>query len=692
LIPVSLGTAPHAQPWSADNVDVESLNRDIGLALVQSVHAVRTQAHSSLDAATQVHLVLGPPGSGKTHLFGRLRRKLGPRAILVHLRPLVGADLRPRYLIGQIFNQLSQLTHDVTQADSLVGSMIARWEGRDVEKPRLMLEDFRRLDTNDQHRTLERIVQNCLETRPALDEAVLRALLQLPVLPTLFRTATLCWLGGYELDPAQSARIGVTNTLPDERLIPALRTLAAVACTTAPLVLVFDQLENLIDSSDGHGRVRAYAGLIAELVDTVPSLVIVQMAVDADWARDIEPRLGQAQKSRLLGVRHLLRLPNAEERQALLQRWIERLPDREAAFPWPFAPSQIADWKSQPGMTPRMLLLAAERALVEMDAAEEQNPVDALDSLDDILAQQWQKHVEAARLQIDEAASNQRGPEPEHLSDALTLLASLLGSGCQRGRDGSVHVTVDGEPRLVYFLHDVHPRTIAARLRRWVEATERRVVFRERWRDFPTTWHAVQKLVDEFTAQPGARFEWVSRDDVTLLLAMRTFVMQARSHDVVGRQGRPVSDSQVSEWLLRALGPHSWPIADALSRPLGSDGSRTTREPGAEFDAAPATERDAGPPSASIRGRAGASMPDPRVARAPSSSPGTLDPAPREFTRALRVLEHLRVASLDRLIREAAQAETWVTRKHVVEELESLGQRVRWYGRDIVALTPEDLA
>ena len=467
---------------------------------------MRVGAHIEAQPATRVHLVLGPPGSGKTHLFGRLRRKLGPRAILVHLRPLVGADLGPRYLVGQIFNQLSQVTHEVAQVDSLVGSLIARVHGGDVEKPRLMLEDFRHIDGNDQHRMLERIIEACLEARPQLDEAVLRALLQLPMLPTLFRTATLCWLGGYELDPAQSARIGVTSALPDERLMGALSTLAAIANAAAPLVLVFDQLENLIDASESDGRVRAYAGLIAELVDTVPGMVIVQMAVDADWVRDIEPRFGQAQKSRLLGLRHLLQLPNATQRQELLERWVERLPDREEPFPWPFTPSQVENWKSLPGMTPRMLLLAAERALAEYEATPDTELVEEPEALDEKLQRQWQKHIEAARLQIDEAASAQRGPEPEHLADALLLLGSWVGASSTRARDGAIVSKINGELRHLYFLHDVHPRTIAARLRRWVESTESRVVLREQWREFPTTWHAVKKLADEFTARPGALF------------------------------------------------------------------------------------------------------------------------------------------------------------------------------------------
>ena len=687
MIPSSLGMVPQAQPWASDAIDVESINQTTGQALLLSVRSLHMEAQHQSHPRTRVHLVLGPPGGGKTHLFGRLRRKLGPRATLVHLRPLVGADIRPRYLVGQVFGQLSKITHEVTQIDSLVGSLIARTRGSDVEKPRLMLEDFRRLDPNDQHLHLEHIIEQCLEARSDLDEAVLRALMQLPVLPTLFRTATLSWLGGFELDPAQSARISATGSLPDERLIGALRTLAAIAATTSPLVLVFDQLENLIDASDSDGRVRSYANLIAELVDTVPGLVIIQMAVDSDWARDIEPRLGQAQKSRVLGQKQLLQLPTEAQRTELLQRWVQRIDAPEAPFPWPFTASQVDTWTTAPGMTPRMLLLAAEQALLESQSTGVQENPPEPEALDDRLLRYWQQHIDAARNHLDEAAELQRGPEPEHLHDALLLLGSWLSPIYHTARDGAVCLELDTKPCQVYLLHDVHPRTIAARMRRWLESKGRHVILREQWRPFPTTWYAVNRIAEDLESRPGARFHWVSREDVARLLALRTMVMQARSHDLVDAMGQPVTDATVMQWMRRQLAPKQWPLVAFLTQDVDTSDPVTQRRsrPAESYDKAPDTVRDSQPahPLASS------------ISERPSNTPGnrpSSPPSARVMTerRVLGVLEHLRVASLDRLAREAAARGVQVTRKQIIEELTALGSAVRWFGRSIVALIPED--
>jgi len=176
--------------------------------------------------------------------------------------------------------------------------------------------------------------------------------------------------------------------------------------------------------------------------------------------------------------------------------------------------------------------------------------------------------------------------------------------------------------------------------------------------------------------------------------------MQARSHDVVGPAGELVSDQRVIAWLRQALKPQHWPISAAMAQPLKNDSPRTIRSRGPlapESDDSPATIRDSVPAASSAR-QVKASPSAPPTSRDQFPDAGTTESRPMtssptaagEESRALRVLEHLRVASLERLIREAAIMDTWVTRKLVLKELENFGSRVRWFGRSIVALVPED--
>jgi hypothetical protein len=52
----------------------------------------------------------------------------------------------------------------------------------------------------------------------------------------------------------------------------------------------------------------------------------------------------------------------------------------------------------------------------------------------------------------------------------------------------------------------------------------------------------------------------------------------------------------------------------------------------------------------------------------------------------LAVLRRLRVASLDRLIREVTRVQPESNRAAILAELEAAGQRVLWFGRSIVCL------
>ena len=344
-------------------VDLDSLNREATDTIVSATEALRRTARQGGPSEERLPLVaLGSAGVGKTHLFARLRRRLAQRALLVHTRPLLGSLMTTRFLLGEVFRQLGYESNGLTQIDVLVGTALAKALGENARFPAALLETLRanpgaRAEAFDQ-------VQLQVEKRtPDLDVTYLHRLLAVPFALPVLRRSWLLWLAGKEVAPAHAARMGVTDTLPEANLLTALQTLAVVAAPSTPLVLVFDQLENLADA-DGSGElVRAYGGLISELVERVKDLVIVEMGLSSEWGLTIVRKLTLPQRSRVDGPKLRLELPDPDQRRKLLELWASRLPRPEKPFPWPFTVEQLDQVCKPEGTTPRMLLQDLGRAL-----------------------------------------------------------------------------------------------------------------------------------------------------------------------------------------------------------------------------------------------------------------------------------------------------------------------------------------
>ena len=283
--------SPHSDPWAEDFVNLDDLNREATDAIVASVDALRKSGRGRSSASAGRALgAVGPAGVGKTHLFGRLRRKLGPHAVLVHIRPLTGAEMTPRFVLGQLVQQLGYASWRVPQIDILAGVALAVATGNNGKYPMACLEELRALSPQSRQRQMDEALGTLLQQHPDLDAPYLERVIRVPFDAPLVRISSLVWLSGRELDEAQAARIGVREPLPDGAVMAALRTIAVLSSMASPLVIVFDQLENLVDSAGSGSRVTAYGNLIADLVDVVRDLVIVQMGLSTEWeARENGP-------------------------------------------------------------------------------------------------------------------------------------------------------------------------------------------------------------------------------------------------------------------------------------------------------------------------------------------------------------------------------------------------------------------
>ena len=658
----------HADPWAEQFVDLPSLNASASDAIEASIGKMRRVARAEPQSLRSNSLVvLGPPGAGKTHLFSRLRSRLGPKAVFVHLRPLVHMEITPRFVLGEVVKQLGYVTHGgsgLPQAHALVGSLLAHLGGQAMFFPSAFLAECEALSDAERDERLDAAVERVLSVWQEADESYLRRLLQVPFAKTAaMQRALLAWLSGRDCDVTQLQRIGATASLGEEMALSALRTLCAVASLGAPIVIVFDQLENLVDAEGPGARLLAYANLTAELVDSMRGLVLVHMALDTEWARGIEPSLNLSQRSRLLMARETLALPSPKEREELLRLWIERLPERPLPFPWPFSDAEAGRLCQRPGVTPRMLLVECRRAFngepsdwdVEPAVAGASSLPDAevrADEERDGLEAEWAERLSAARATADQAAESRECIDPSRLADGLLACAKFLDSteiSALKSADFvQLKLSQGARAARLALLHQSHFKSLGSSIAKLttVAAREQVVVLRERAHDLPPTWKDTLAKRSALLATGRARWVWFERDDAEKLLALDSLLQAARSGDLTDGRGAPIDADAVASWVNVKLNVPTWTIV----REIQGEEAEDEREP------APKTMRSV---------REGGAVPT---------------------KTALAQLRRLRVASLDRVVREVTRVDPLATRASVMAELQANPTEVRWFGRSILGV------
>jgi hypothetical protein len=609
----------------------------------------------------------------------------------------------------------------------LVGSLIGYLENGQVEFPAGNLSTFRELSEAEREKRLEQLVDQLLNLFPDLDDVFVDRLLSVPFAASRNRRALLAWLAGQDCDPSQLARIGAATSMDANTTVRAIRTLGSIAALGAPLVIVFDQLENLIQRDGAEERITQYGNLVAELVDSTRGLLVVQMALDSEWEQAIQPQFNLSQQSRVVMSKAALALPTPKQSQALLELWCGKLESPEQPFPWPFGAEQVDALCTLPGVTPRMLLAALMEACegTEPSILQDHNRVEGTlperseaepAELNALLDDEWAALVAAAHAQLDQAETRRGGVDDGRLRDGILLAAGFNQQTALRGANDQYIQLEPEKPdgRWLCLLHQGHYRSIGAALARVLSRPSSRpgVVVREQWRPFSPTWKSTIERQIDVLARPHLTWHELTREEAASLLALETMLQLVHSRDLCDHRGVPLSKEQVRDYLSQQVCPDRWGLLLALqgSKPL----------PPLELDdvdpappAAETTERDASriePPTDDASSRADAAarvdnlthanksldagsqdMTTPNH-EAPSGRVSNDVPSGGVADSVQTVLLRLRVASVDRVIREVYRLHPKAGRTAVAGGLDALGNKVQWFGRSIVAWADESPA
>ena len=286
-----------AELWGTRSwLDVPQIHAGQAAQLRQAVDLVRANRR------TQVRFVRGVGGSGKSHLFARLRRELGSGILYAYAsNPPLQPDTLESFLLGKIVASLRHRARheDGTEAPFSQLRLLAYALLKPViEQEGLSLEQLHESWSSiplEEQKTLLHDAMLLLEAEhPMVSRGVLRCLLN--VLRDDKESLAAHWLAGTSyLTDADLKYLGEPEPMGQELHGPTIHLLGKLAAMAdRPFVLVLDQLD-LVTSSQ---QLDEFQRLLFALIDQSENWVVF-IGLVGERFRFWEENLNQAMRGRL---------------------------------------------------------------------------------------------------------------------------------------------------------------------------------------------------------------------------------------------------------------------------------------------------------------------------------------------------------------------------------------------------------
>lgn len=372
-------------PSNSREPDVLSVNREVSDGLIRLLAA--------LDRTPNIAaLVLGEAGSGKTHLIKRLISRQGDDLVFVYVHPLKDHRRLFSSLLQIIISNLdypppnSPQGFTTTQLELIAAHvMVAAFEDYlakhpddgghpylgTVKRNPCKILGFRRSPKWD---TLQKHALNYLSRNAGLKGHTAKRILKIlfHYLDESKREPAATYLSGSDPDDEGSDLLGVklregdfTIEAQEERSKEILITLGKLLKYYRPLILCFDQLENL----DSGQLIGSFGRLVNDIVNEVDNVLPVGFVRAETWDVRMAPSLDGAAKGRLSSNVFHLRGLELDQALDIVRARLDWAYSCEAlSRPNAFHPLQRADLERRLlGLTsPRDVLIEANRIFQEV--------------------------------------------------------------------------------------------------------------------------------------------------------------------------------------------------------------------------------------------------------------------------------------------------------------------------------------
>lgn len=576
-------------PWggASEETDVVRIHQDVFDTCLQAV------AHARLGTSCAGVIVYGEAGSGKTHLIGRLRRRLidttiapdfkslsqafvyvrlnaNPSALWRHVRQRIAEDLLrgPRHGVSQLERMVVTRLMEATGG---AGHIREWWE--------YMLEECRD--------TLPDLMEE-FGANEQLSQDFVRVLTQ--VVLKQHRGDAASWLKGMPLRDEAYARLQVAapwETDGEEESKARVADFLRLAGPRLPLVLCFDQVEALQSRPDDGDALFRYGQFLSDLHDTDRNLVLiscVQSSLLSQMSKAV-PRYS-LDRMRSFAAKSLQPLTYELAREVLLHR-VRAVGHRadssdsaaaEAASLSPLTDGDIRQIVGTIGCTPRVLL---DQAASRWEGGTGfSTDIEPHRSLDQRLSEEWQTRLESIR------AVNRPEETERILGNGIRRLVRLMEPEW-RIEDGNKQGGLDfilsaprGEARVGVAIIESSHKRLTKRLKDLLAAhpattrVQKVVLLRDERRPIPKTSVKALSYVAELEKGDGLLAP-VGPEAIAALEAIHQLLGEAAAGDL-DLDGEQVGQLTVEDWLRENLPMPLKELADQLLTPVQDASSTLT--------------------------------------------------------------------------------------------------------------------
>ena len=336
---------------------------------VESIHQEAiAEIESLLDLVTTDHrsrsvMLFGDSGSGKSYLLGRLKRTLNSRAFFAYIGPWADSDHIWRHTLRYTVDSLMQVPEGQQESQEsqlmLWLKSLSAFTKRNL-KQRIANDNFWEILQSDRQKFIKHL-KKAYKKESIYNADIFFGVLHDITDPELYPLACE-WLRGDDLSEESMQALKVNQCIDSEDAAKIiLANFGKISAETQPIVLCFDNLDNIPHLSDGFQDFQPLFNVNTTIHNEYfKNFLVIVSIITNTWKRNAN-RIQQADKARLERGGIQLKSITLEEAEAL---WAYRLkPLHSQASPQPTSNiyplnRQVLEQKYPGGRTlPRLALL-----------------------------------------------------------------------------------------------------------------------------------------------------------------------------------------------------------------------------------------------------------------------------------------------------------------------------------------------